>query len=300
MLRFGLFGAGRIGRVHAASVAMHRRAELAVVYDPVEAAAREVAGQYGAAPTGDAGTILGDPDIGAVIIASPTPVHVDLLTASAQAGKAVLCEKPIDLDLARVDACWADIKGLAATPNTVRQIDGGNMRFLTSRERLFARDHPRPGQAWGRVAEPHGAKSSPSASNAAREIRSDPQRLLDHARIYQIGKLRRVTICKGAVRFTGDSVRNFVTEFGGRFSEPGQEATGKTAECYQLKCRPVIKLLNLHAHLGNHRRSDVARFEFAWMQIQRNSFCQHLADSLAAQAQHDPSVRLVRDRCQGH
>jgi len=115
MLRFGLFGAGRIGRVHAASVAMHPRAELAVVYDPVEAAAREVAARYGATPTGDAKTILGDPDIGAVIIASPTPTHVDLLTASVQAGKAVLCEKPIDLDLARVDACWADIKGLDAT-----------------------------------------------------------------------------------------------------------------------------------------------------------------------------------------
>ena len=115
MLRFGLFGAGRIGRVHAASVAMHPRAELTVVYDPVEAAAREIAAQYGAAPTGDAKTILGDPDIDAVIIASPTPTHVELLTASAQAGKAVLCEKPIDLDLARVDACWADIKGLNAT-----------------------------------------------------------------------------------------------------------------------------------------------------------------------------------------
>ena len=62
MLRFGLFGAGRIGRVHAASVAMHPRAELAVVYDPVEPAAREVAAQYGAAPTGDAETILGDPE----------------------------------------------------------------------------------------------------------------------------------------------------------------------------------------------------------------------------------------------
>ena len=115
MLRFGLFGAGRIGRVHAASVAMHPRAELAVVYDPVEAAAREVAAQYGATPTGDADAILGDPGIDAVIIASPTPTHVDLLTASVQAGKAVLCEKPIDLDLARVDACWADIKGLDAT-----------------------------------------------------------------------------------------------------------------------------------------------------------------------------------------
>jgi myo-inositol 2-dehydrogenase / D-chiro-inositol 1-dehydrogenase len=115
MLRFGLFGAGRIGRVHAASLAAHPRAELATVYDPIEPAAREVAGRYGAKATGDVGAILQDPGIGAVIIASPTPTHVELLTASVRAGKAVLCEKPIDLDLARVDACWAEIKDLDAT-----------------------------------------------------------------------------------------------------------------------------------------------------------------------------------------
>ena len=105
MLRFGLFGAGRIGRVHAASLAAHPRTELAVVHDPVEVAGHEVAALYGATATGDADAILADPGIDAVIIASPTPTHVDLLTASARAGKAVLCEKPIDLDLARVDAC---------------------------------------------------------------------------------------------------------------------------------------------------------------------------------------------------
>src|SRR6266571_5963252 len=81
MLRFGLFGAGRIGRVHAASLAAHPQTELAVVHDPVEAAALEVATQYGAAPTQDAEVILGDQSIGAVIIASPTATHVDLLTA---------------------------------------------------------------------------------------------------------------------------------------------------------------------------------------------------------------------------
>ena len=112
MLHFGLFGAGRIGRVHAASLATHPRTELVVVHDPVEVAASEVAAQYGATPTGDADAILGDPGIDAVIIASPTATHIDLLTASVRAGKAVLCEKPIDLDLARVDACWAEIKGL--------------------------------------------------------------------------------------------------------------------------------------------------------------------------------------------
>jgi len=124
MLRFGLFGAGRIGRVHAATLAAHPRTELAVVHDPVEVAAREVAALYGATPTGDAEAILGDPGIDAVIIASPTPTHVDLLTACVRAGKAVLCEKPIDLDLARVDACWEEIKGLG-TPVMV----GFNRRF---------------------------------------------------------------------------------------------------------------------------------------------------------------------------
>ena len=115
MLHFGLFGAGRIGRVHAASLATHPRTELVAVHDPVEVAVSEVAAQYGATPTGDADAILGDPGIDAVIIASPTATHVDLLTASVRAGKAVLCEKPIDLDLARVDACWAEIKGLDGT-----------------------------------------------------------------------------------------------------------------------------------------------------------------------------------------
>src|SRR6476619_240772 len=105
MLRFGLFGAGRIGRVHAASLAAHPRTELAVVHDPVEVAAHEIAALYGGTPTGDA----------EVILASPTPTHVELLTACAQAGKAVLCEKPIDLDLTRVDACCDFINDPATT-----------------------------------------------------------------------------------------------------------------------------------------------------------------------------------------
>src|SRR6201995_5260613 len=168
MLRFGLFGAGRIGRVHAASLAAHPRTELAVVHDPVEVAAHEIAALYGATPSGDADAILGDPAIDAVIIASPTPTHVDLLTACARAGKAVLCEKPIDLDLARVDACWEEIRGLNATVMV-----GFNRRFdppfAEMRERvadgeigrleqllIISRDppprappHPRPGPGPG-------------------------------------------------------------------------------------------------------------------------------------------------------
>jgi myo-inositol 2-dehydrogenase/D-chiro-inositol 1-dehydrogenase len=115
VIRFALFGAGRIGRVHADSIDVHSRAELAWVYDPIESAALEVAKRYGAATAPTVDAAIDDPGVDAVVIASATPTHVDLLTRAVRAGKAVLCEKPIDLDLVRVDACWEDIKGLNAT-----------------------------------------------------------------------------------------------------------------------------------------------------------------------------------------
>jgi myo-inositol 2-dehydrogenase / D-chiro-inositol 1-dehydrogenase len=115
LIRFGLFGCGRIGRVHADSIDVHPKAELAWVYDPIESAAQEVAKYYGAiaAPTVD--FALDDPSVDAVIIASATPTHVDLLTRAVRVGKAVLCEKPIDLDLTRVDRCWTEIAALNPT-----------------------------------------------------------------------------------------------------------------------------------------------------------------------------------------
>ena len=133
-LRVGLLGCGRIGRVHADSVTVNPRAELVRVFDPFESAATEVAAQFGASWTTEADAILDDPSIDAVIVASPTPTHVDLLTRALRAGKAVLCEKPIDLDLARVDACRAEIGDLAA-----RVMVGFNRRFDPSFADIRAR-----------------------------------------------------------------------------------------------------------------------------------------------------------------
>jgi myo-inositol 2-dehydrogenase / D-chiro-inositol 1-dehydrogenase len=115
MINFSLFGAGRIGTVHAANIAAsHPRARLAYVYDLDPTAAAALAGKYGAmvAPSVDAA--LGDTGVDAVLIASPTDTHVELITASARAGKAVLCEKPIDLDIERVERCRRDIAGSGA------------------------------------------------------------------------------------------------------------------------------------------------------------------------------------------
>jgi len=115
LIRFALLGCGRIGRVHADSIDVHPRAELAWVYDPIDSAAQEVAKQYGAGTAPSVDAAMEDPSVDAVVIASATPTHVDLLTRAVRTGKAVLCEKPIDLDLARVDRCWTEIAALNPT-----------------------------------------------------------------------------------------------------------------------------------------------------------------------------------------
>ncbi len=109
MLRFALFGAGRIGRMHAAELAAHPDAELSYIYDVYDSAARETAYKHGAKVAADVATALNDAAVDAVLIASPTDTHVDLITRAARAGKAILCEKPIDLDIDRVNACREEI-----------------------------------------------------------------------------------------------------------------------------------------------------------------------------------------------
>lgn len=110
-MRFCVFGAGRMGARHIANVAASDRAELAYVVDPDEARAASLAMRYGAVPAINPAVPLSDPTVNAVIIASATNTHVDLIVAAARAGKAILCEKPIDLDIVRVDACSKAIKG---------------------------------------------------------------------------------------------------------------------------------------------------------------------------------------------
>ena len=106
-VRIALVGTGRIGQVHAASIARSAGAVLAVVADPYLDGARSVLARHGG-PSGratpDALEAIGADDVDAVVVASPTPTHVDLIAACLDAGRPVLCEKPIDLDITRVDA----------------------------------------------------------------------------------------------------------------------------------------------------------------------------------------------------
>ena len=112
MLRFALLGCGRIGRMHADNLAAHPKAELAWAYDVARPAAVAVAEAHGCRVAGTVAEALNDTGVDAVLIASSTDTHVELITAAAKAHKAILCEKPIDLDIAKVDACWKEIGGL--------------------------------------------------------------------------------------------------------------------------------------------------------------------------------------------
>ena len=117
------FGAGRIGKIHAASVALNPRAVLAHVVDVDGAAAGELAAEHGARASGPE-EALADGAVDAVLIASSTDTHADLAEASARAGKAIFCEKPIDLDIGRVNAVL-DVVAAAGVPFLI----GFNRRF---------------------------------------------------------------------------------------------------------------------------------------------------------------------------
>lgn len=104
MVRVALFGAGFIGQVHGGNLAAHPHTRLQYVYDVNAEAAQRLAGRYGANVARSVEEIFGAEDVDAVLIASSTHTHADLLRAAIRARKPVYCEKPIDMSLDRVKA----------------------------------------------------------------------------------------------------------------------------------------------------------------------------------------------------
>ncbi len=105
MKNVALFGAGRIGRIHASNLAALPGVTLKVVSDPLIASARELAATFGAQATATLDEVFADASIDAVVIASPTTTHSELITRAAKARKHIFCEKPVDLSVARAQAC---------------------------------------------------------------------------------------------------------------------------------------------------------------------------------------------------
>lgn len=113
-VRFGVLGAGRIGQVHARAIASTAEAELVAVADAMPAAAKALKRTYGC-DVRSIDDIAAAEDIDAVVICTPTDMHADQIEHFARAGKAVFCEKPIDLDVERVKSCLAVVADTKAT-----------------------------------------------------------------------------------------------------------------------------------------------------------------------------------------
>ncbi|MED5596542.1 inositol 2-dehydrogenase [Janthinobacterium sp. P210006] len=109
MIEVALFGAGRIGKIHAANLAAQPDVQFKYVVDVNQEAAAALAGLHGGS-SATVETALADPAIKAVVIASSTDTHADLILRSAAAGKAIFCEKPVDLTIDRARACAAAVK----------------------------------------------------------------------------------------------------------------------------------------------------------------------------------------------
>ncbi len=101
MKKFALFGAGFIGRAHAQNIVSNPRTTLESIYDVNTDAAEQLASSLGA-KVGASPDEIWNSDVDAVLIASSTNTHSDLLESAIQSGKAVYLEKPIDLDIERV------------------------------------------------------------------------------------------------------------------------------------------------------------------------------------------------------
>lgn len=128
MIRIAVLGCGRIGLMHANNIAAHPRAELAGVFDIYAPAAEAVSAKTGAPVFASADAVFASADVDAVLIATATDTHADLLEKAVAAGKPVLCEKPIDLNLDRVNRCATTIAGTQVPIQLgfVRRFDPGH------------------------------------------------------------------------------------------------------------------------------------------------------------------------------
>jgi myo-inositol 2-dehydrogenase/D-chiro-inositol 1-dehydrogenase len=145
-LRFGVIGAGRIGKIHAGNLATRiPDVEVAAIADVDLKSAQELATRLHV-PTAvdDYHAILSDPTIDAVAICSSTDTHAKIVIEAAQAGKHIFCEKPIDHDLAKIDAALDAVEKAG-----VKLQIGFNRRFDPNFRKVRAM------VAEGKIGDPH-------------------------------------------------------------------------------------------------------------------------------------------------
>lgn len=147
MIKIGIIGAGRIGRVHTESITnLVKNAVVKTIADPyMNEDIKEFAKKFGVEhTTTDYKEILEDKEIDAVLICSPTDTHSNISVEAIKAGKHVFCEKPIDHDVEKIQA-------------VVKALEGTNLKYQVGFNRRF--DHNfeavRGAIKEGKIGEPH-------------------------------------------------------------------------------------------------------------------------------------------------
>ncbi|MFI5011503.1 MAG: inositol 2-dehydrogenase [Hyphomicrobiales bacterium] len=123
MIRIGLLGAGRIGQIHGRNVAAHQGASLVAVADAVAASAAALAKATGAQAR-SVEELIAAKDIEAVMICASTDTHAALIERAAKVGKAIFCEKPVDLSAKRI-------------VQTLRKTDAAGVKLMIGFNRRF-------------------------------------------------------------------------------------------------------------------------------------------------------------------
>ena len=123
MLRIGLLGCGRIGQVHARSVGQIDGAVVAAVADAFAEPAQKLAAQIGAEVM-ETSALIKSANVDAVVIGTPTDTHYELIGAAADAGKAIFCEKPVDMSADRIREC-------------MKVVEAAGVAFMTAFQRRF-------------------------------------------------------------------------------------------------------------------------------------------------------------------
>jgi myo-inositol 2-dehydrogenase/D-chiro-inositol 1-dehydrogenase len=136
MIRVAVLGAGRIGRIHGRNAAAHPAARLVAIADP-HAPSAEALAQATGAEIASLEDVVERADVEAILVCTPTTTHADLIERGARAGKAVFCEKPVDLSSERIERCLSVVEG-AGTPLMIGFNRRFDPNFASLRERLAA------------------------------------------------------------------------------------------------------------------------------------------------------------------
>lgn len=128
-LQIGVIGLGRLGYHHTMNVTRTMGAKLVAVSDPIQAALDRAANDFGVKGYTDYKEMIADPEVEAIVVATPTQTHYTVLMDAIATGKPIFVEKPITFTVEEAEKIMAAVKdaGIYLQVGFMRRFDPGHM-----------------------------------------------------------------------------------------------------------------------------------------------------------------------------